>query len=655
MRPSARNGAAAGRYTLDYRPEIDGLRAWAVVLVVLFHAKIDGFGGGFVGVDVFFVISGFLITRLIADEAERGQFSIVDFYARRVRRIIPALAVMVALTMAAGAVVMLPGSLQRLSESGIAAMLFSSNVYFWRTSASYFSAPAELNPLLHTWSLAVEEQFYLFFPPLLILLFRRSPRLLIPACAVIAAATLVLAEYGNAIAPTATFFLSPTRAWEFLAGALLALNAVPPVRARWLGVAMVTAGLALVVASGLLLRADMGFPGMLAIPPVLGTAMIIHGAPAGRGTPASLLFTWRPVLYTGLISYSLYLWHWPVLVFAEHYVLRRPLAAAETAGLIGMAAALAVLSYHLVEEPFRRGGLWRRRRALFTAGGSMIAVTVALGAAGAATDGLAFRYPGMADFAITPQRKAEAPLVEASRQACVTPPFGGRTSACVLAGPGPRNVLVWGDSHAGHHAAALAEVGEVAEGRGIYSIATPQCPPVIGYDPVNVPSCAPANRWAVDQIARRDVDTVVLAAKWYSYAASNRLRIQNITATVRMLKDLELRVVVVGQSPMFHFSEPQEHVYGHFLQGGDVQLVTAKNTVPPQFNATLEVALRSAGVDAFLDPGPLFCSAGECRYYQEGKYLFRDIGHFTLEGSRTLVRSLIETLEDLPERQAQNG
>ena len=192
---------------ITYRPEIDGLRAWAVGLVVAFHAGLASVPGGYFGVDVFFVISGYLITRLIAGEAEAGRFSILRFYERRVRRIIPALTAMMVVTLLAGALFVLPTTLARMSEKALAALAFVSNIHFWRAASNYFAPAAELDPFLHTWSLAVEEQFYIVFPPVFAFVFRWSRRLLVGLVLLGISASLALAEAGNSMAPMATFFL----------------------------------------------------------------------------------------------------------------------------------------------------------------------------------------------------------------------------------------------------------------------------------------------------------------------------------------------------------------------------------------------------------------------------------------------------------------
>lgn len=288
-----------------YRPDIDGLRAVAVLGVILYHFEVWPFSGGFVGVDVFFVISGYLITGIIANDLQADRFSILTFYQRRVRRILPALVACVAATSVAGLFILLPNELQDLGQSLIATALFASNIYFWSQSG-YFAPAADTQPLLHTWSLAVEEQFYIAFPLILAAVWRWNRRALVPTLLVLALLSLGVSAYQVQQAPQAAFYLSIGRGWELLVGSLIALcrshlDKVPATCA-WLG-------LAAIVASLVGYNEQMPFPGLAALLPCLGAAAIIVSAP---GTMVGNFLSSSPMRGIGLISYSLYLWHWPI-------------------------------------------------------------------------------------------------------------------------------------------------------------------------------------------------------------------------------------------------------------------------------------------------------------------------------------------------------
>ena len=296
----------------SYRPEIDGLRAMAVVPVVLYHAHVPGVSGGFVGVDVFFVISGFLITSQLAADVAAGRFSIVTFYERRVRRIFPALFVMLAVSAVMALWLLLPFELESFAASLRASALFVSNFYFMRETG-YFVAAAITKPLLHTWSLAIEEQFYIFFPVYLYAMSRWAPRWLLPVTTVVLVLSLGLCISMTHPQSDAAFFYTPARVWELLTGSVLAL-APRRVLPGWLAQALGAAGLVLIAVAVFGFDARTPFPGSAAMLPAGGAALVILASGANPTASGGLL-SLGPIRFVGLISYSLYLWHWPLLVF----------------------------------------------------------------------------------------------------------------------------------------------------------------------------------------------------------------------------------------------------------------------------------------------------------------------------------------------------
>lgn len=451
---------------MKYRSEIDGLRTVAVVPVVLFHAGLGLFSGGFVGVDVFFVISGFLITTILLGDLEAGRFSILTFYERRARRILPALFVVLLVCLPFAWAWMLPSIFEEFARSLIAVALFFSNVLFWRESG-YFAPAAEEKPLLHTWSLAVEEQYYLIFPLLLWALWRWRRERLMWVVVALAAASLGLnlwAQRNDAISSEAVFYLTPTRAWELLVGSLCAFHDRPERRRG--SDALAGLGMAMIVLPIFLYDATTPFPGLYALPPVLGTALVLLFARGG--TRVARLLSVGPVVGIGLISYSVYLWHQPLLAFAR---LRSP-GEPPLGLMLALAAAsllLGYLSWRFVEQPFRRGklSLLPRRGQIFAFSGAGMAAAIGLGAVGIAADGFSGRMPPAFFEREAVLAAAEAERFEAIGQGtCHYNRMGERARlddflgawTCGPEGPGPVLAL-YGDSHAADKAAVLRLAG----------------------------------------------------------------------------------------------------------------------------------------------------------------------------------------------------
>lgn len=310
---------------MKYRPDIDGLRAVAVMAVVLHHLSSRFVPGGYVGVDVFFVISGYLITKIISREIADGTFTFTRFYERRVRRIFPVLFAVLAAVLISGYFLLLPTDYLATFRGALGTVLFSANIVFWRDLMDgYFAADAKLNPLLHMWSLGVEEQFYVVLPLLLLVCFKYLKGQVLAVLLLATAISLLAAQFMLTDKSVAVFFLLPFRAWELLAGAILAILAVPQLRARWSREALAVAGLMAILVPVFAYDPGTAFPAMAAVPPVLGTVLLIHVG-AGGSTWVGHLLQLRPVVYVGLISYSLYLWHWPLIVFTRFWTGFEPL------------------------------------------------------------------------------------------------------------------------------------------------------------------------------------------------------------------------------------------------------------------------------------------------------------------------------------------
>jgi peptidoglycan/LPS O-acetylase OafA/YrhL len=378
--------------TANYRPDIDGLRALAVLAVVFYHTNFRAFSGGFAGVDIFFVISGYLITSIIAKDIQVEKFSFVTFYERRMRRIFPALFGVLLFCVPAAAVLLAPGDFLAFGKSLIATTAFASNFYFLRSAGAdgYFSQAFNPQPLLHTWSLAVEEQFYLLFPALLILLTRRAKPRIAQFLAVIAVVSFLLSIWLTGHKPISAFYRLDSRAWELLMGSLVAFKAAPPLTTRIAREIAGLAGLGLVACTVTLYSISTPFPGLSAFLPCFGTSLIIYAGEKGPSIVKSVL-SFQPLVFIGVISYSLYLWHWPIIAFTEYFS-AGDLSNYQTAAVIAGSLLMAFLCFEFIESPFRGADSRVSRTQIFSFGLAASMATLVSGLAIIAGHGLPKRY-----------------------------------------------------------------------------------------------------------------------------------------------------------------------------------------------------------------------------------------------------------------------
>lgn len=504
----------------NYRSDIDTLRAISVLSVVLHHANISGFSGGFVGVDVFFVISGYLITTILIREVSEDRFSLLNFYERRARRLLPALFLVLFVTTVIAYCVLFPKDFDNFGKSLFYVVLFGSNVHFWWTSpdtaSGYFAPTLEVNPLLHTWSLGVEEQYYLLFPVMLLLCYRFSKGLFIYIALALFAMSLFASEwsvrFGNDFG-NAAFYLLQYRFWELLIGALLAwlvINHHHLFSSMSFSVALALRllGILLIVLSLTTYSPKMAFPGVSALLPCVGAVSII-AAGSGSQNPLGRLFGLRPVVTVGLISYSLYLWHWPILVYLE-LVLVRPLQGIELPAYVAVSILVAWVSWRFIERPFRRSEQTSSKQIVLYAiacGVTCMAVGIFIAKSG----GLPDRVPAAAKQAYSaakeknPNRRfVDCDLLFRSTEEPLCR-IGVATKSPTFA--------VFGDSHSAGVGLVIERYAEEKQLAGVIASA-PYCASILGWAE-GAPQCKGYVSRILEYLEEHDeIRDVILTSRW---------------------------------------------------------------------------------------------------------------------------------------------
>jgi len=628
-----------------YRPDIDGLRAIAVLVVVFFHVGFAPFSGGYVGVDVFFVISGFLITRLIREQIGKGTFSFATFYARRARRLFPALFFTLVVSFVFATMLFSPDDLERFAQSVIFTVLSVSNFLFWRESG-YFDAEANVKPLLHTWSLSVEEQFYLVWPLTMVVLawlgsrlaargYRHAPDRTIPVfLAVAGLIALAATELLLPVDAAAAFYLAPFRITEFaIGGVMVWLVAYRPKNPLLLE-PLVVVGLALIAWPVFAYSEETVFPGLNALPPCLGTALLIY---AGTARHLGRLLNNRAAVGIGLISYSLYLVHWPMIVFYTYWV-ARPLEPVEQWAIVIGSTGLAAAMYFLVETPFRRGASKPRAwsPARFGMACAALAALLIVPAANAwSTSGWPSRLPQEV-------RDAVAGLKE--KRNLTWEPVNPLREKVSFA-DGKVRVLVVGDSHGKDATNALLFADEALGNKldiinvGIFY----QCQPYLG--PRTATNELPQRRIDICNERMRDLiegdlsksaDYIVFSARWLESG------VENIGETIRAIqRNTDAQIVIFGRTAEFEDVPALLTRFGR-MQDFD-RYLASKRIDNSHINEPLKRIAEENGA-RYLSKEDIICPKRDyCYSFNDGEdILFYDYGHWTLEGARFFANKMIE-------------
>ena len=611
-----------------YRPDVDGLRALAVSIVLIFHTGISPLRGGFVGVDIFFVISGFLITSLLVRDLETGRFSIKTFYERRIRRIFPAMMVMLAVVLAASPLFLFQSELRVTASTGVASLLSAANLYLM-TAAGYFEADALTQPLLHMWSLGVEEQFYLFFPLLLAFAVRRFPNRVAAFLLFLTLASLALSVVVTSSNRDVAYFFPLTRAWELLIGALIVVIPLPQLTRglREIGAAL---ALALILYCAYKLHSGMPFPGWIAALPTLAAAALIVLGSMG-GSLINRGFSLPPVVFLGQISYSLYLWHWPIIV---GYRLTRGghLVFWEAVMLIAASLAAAILSWRFVERPFREKHLLPGQSALFVGAAGITALL-------AIACGWLFMIS-----ALSPNPKNEADRLARyityddrgvyRRGQCFLVGHLNNLSdfdetACLKPSPEQENVLVVGDSHGAHLWSGLQAALPQAH---VLQATSTGCKPVVFAK--GEATCRALIQHVFDQIGSGfRPDVLILSARWED------TDLPALLETISVLRPKVARLVVSG--PIVEYGVALPRLLAQIADGRDPTLLfLARKTAIARVDQQFAEAVQQAGADYFSPFRSLCSPDGEvCRTTDDnGVPLQWDYGHLTKEGSVLIGR-----------------
>jgi len=636
------NAIARMNSPIAYRPEIDGLRAIAVLSVLMFHLDPRWAPGGFIGVDVFFVISGFLISSIIIRTHARGGFSFRDFYLRRIRRIAPAYFVVVLASLLAGSLLMLPSDLRQLAASAGWSAISLPNVYFWQhLDTSYFAADSRQFPLLHLWSLGVEEQFYLLWPMLLLAGLRWIPRKTLPwLMALLIAASFAYAQQQSLIDTAFAYYMLPTRAGELAIGGLLAV--VPSVREAHRGghpahEILALLGLALIIGSIAMIDGTTRFPGWNALPGCIGVALIIVADSQRRCLMLAPLRS-RLFVRIGLISYSLYLWHWPLLAFLRY--LSIPLDPLELIAIASLVFALAFLSYWLVERNTRHLKASAPTQVLLLA---IIPVVTIISSSmlieRQADHIVALRGLSNADLSKKRILAQTAPAYEFPYN-CQLSVFDANVlerPQCVHGKPvdASPDILLWGDSHAAHYIGVLGTIADANQLR-IRNASLSTCPPVWGRDSYGVgayrASCTRFRNLIQESIS--PYHTVILGAQWSVHRRRSHFD-QDLRKTLAALTSTGKQVILLAEVPRFpdYDRDCEVRQVGHQLVDCEAVATRRDNSNPPPENRFLQQLATEFPDVHVLDIHDLLCRRGDCSAYLDGNPVYFDSNHLSMEGS----------------------
>ena len=660
----------------QYRPDIDGLRAIAITAVVAFHAGMRGVSGGFIGVDIFFVLSGFLITSMLFKEAElTGKINLQEFYARRVRRLLPASSLVLVISVILAYFFLIPIGDEQLkfARSTMAAAFFVSNIYFWKSSGGYFDGPSDQIPLLHTWSLSVEEQFYLIWPILLIGIVRfailkglKLRNLVLLALAVMFASSLATSIWLSVESPSAGFYLLPSRIWELTAGAMAGVflhkrEFKKNHSTNWFVELLSLAGLSAIIIGIIYFDATMAFPGWVALLPVSGTVAVVISGALSEKTSVSRMLSTKPMVWIGKLSYSWYLWHWPLLAFVKINNFGQSDLSTNLAVVL-FALLLAFLTYYFVENPIRHNKPWafRTQKGSLKLGGGMIVIAVATALSllavrtqvqeTALAKQVDYAYLDFSPLRFSCSRDGSNPLEALNKTACE---IGNKTAT--------ETIVVWGDSHSDHW---MPLIGDYFKNYRIIQYSMPGCPPLIGNTNQNVENCRTFNNLVADSIMlNTNVKRVILAARWTAYAGSPAIQnkqksdspiyfdasatsmeealdifSKSLKKTILILEKNELKILVMAPTPEFKYPVP-----ACIFRKSPEYCQTTRDENDIYRKRVMKVLLDTVSQHPnvkLADGYQALCDSRHCSVVKNDRILYSDGDHLTGSGAKFTLTSM---------------
>src|ERR1700722_12179845 len=645
---AARSGMGktlSGRAPLKYRADIDGLRAVAVLSVLAFHIRLRGISGGFVGVDVFFVISGYLISSIVFTEIVESRYSVIGFYERRIRRIFPALFAMLAVVSIFAVVYLLPAELVGYSKSMLAATASASNFYFWRHSG-YFDSPTSY-PLLHTWSLAVEEQFYILFPIFLILVRKFFPSrlrlsIIVLFCASLVASVIIVSQNRQT-----AFYMPYTRAWELLLGTILSLEMFPHLDREWLRNLATLAGIGLIGFSIFFYTERTLFPGLTALAPCLVSALIIGAGEGGSSLVAKVL-SWRPIVFIGLISYSLYLWHWPIIVLQQMgvFIGASAITSQRMAALLPehrldmivevvLSVVLGILSWRFVERPFRSGPLRLSGRPLFALAGAVMIILIGFSSWTVFAKGFAGRFPADALEVASVHRDSE----EIARTGCfITSDYHFEKynyNLCLHEDNSGKknNYLLLGDSHSAMLWSALSSALPNAN---VMQASTFDFAPLL--QPGPHPDCEKMIDYIFQSyLPSHSIQGLFLVGRW------SEKQLPELTTTIAWAKQHNIPVTVFGPVPEYDGPLPRLLAYSIAWNKPNFQSQHRLNNIAA-IDAKMQTMADNVWHVRYISLYRELCGADRCAEYADRARkipMMDDDNHLNQFGANLVVRSLV--------------